>query len=624
MCGILGVIPAQDPTLFNSALQKLNHRGPDGTGVFSDGNHVSLGHKRLAILDLTDEGRQPMTSLCGRFTITYNGEIYNFVELKDDLQKRGYHFKSTSDTEVLLNAYIEWREGCLNKFNGMWSFAVWDRKKKTLFLARDRFGKKPLFYSIKNNFFVFASEMKAVAPFLREISISKQFDKLKNNLFTYETSEYTLIENIKRFPAGSFGIYRSGAIKIKRYWNTLDHIHGVPTTYGKQVDKFRELIFDACRIRMRSDVPIGTALSGGLDSSAIISIMAVLGKSNVKVDRIASEWQHAFIATFPNTPLDESEYAKKVLNHIRISGNFLDINPHKEWGRLDDYLYLFEELFVTSPIPMMKTYEAIKQNGISVSIDGHGADETLGGYMFSIFHALPDARFIGKNAQNVFETYKNMLPEDEAQFEFISKSLLSYPKFLSKEFIKYILGKNSNKPKNNIEFQKLDRFNKHLYVLVHNTILPTLLRNYDRYSMATGVEIRMPFMDHRLVTYCLSLPWNSKIRRGYTKSILRDAVKGILPEDIRMRKLKIGFNTPIFDWMRGPLKSYFKDEIHSVDFKHCNLIRPNTVKKKINYVINHPRASFLDAERAWSAFLPYLWEKAFLKRIQKQQWSNSV
>ena len=337
MCGILGTIPSTDGSKFKKALDTLYHRGPDAYGVENIGNYITLGHRRLSIVDLSPKGHQPMSDISSRYTLTFNGEIYNFIEIRAELKERGYVFRSHSDSEVVLYAYIEWGSECVNKFNGMWAFAIWDRLKNELFLSRDRFGKKPLFYAVIDGKFIFSSEMKAIYPFLKSVKPSTDFSWMKNNIFLYEATDKCLVDGIKRFPFGCNGLYKDKNLKINRYWNTLEHLVEVPDNYEDQVEHFRELFLDACKIRMRSDVPIGTALSGGLDSSATISAMAHLSKG--QIDYGKKDWQHAFVASFPGTPLDESKYAKIVADNIGIEANYVDINPFKYCENLEDYFY---------------------------------------------------------------------------------------------------------------------------------------------------------------------------------------------------------------------------------------------------------------------------------------------
>ena len=377
MCGILGTLPALNEVPFTNILDKLYHRGPDGYGTWSDPEaSITLGHRRLAILDLSDNGKQPMEF--ERYVITYNGEIFNFVEIREELETKGYSFQSDSDTEVILAAFHAYGEKCLDKFNGMWAMAIWDKETRKLFLARDRFGIKPLFYAFIKDRFVFASEMKAIYPFLSELKPSKDFNWCYQHLFEYEQTDKCLVEGIKRFPAGHYGYLDMDNYKIhlQKYWETLDHLVEVPKSYEEQVEQFRELFFDACKIRMRADVPIGTSLSGGLDSSSVISAVANIGGG----ERVSKDWQHAFVATFPGTKLDESSFARQVVEHIDVNAHYLAIDPIAGLTKLEDYLYMQEELYLTSPIPMMDHYAGLREHGVVVSMDGHGADEMFSGY----------------------------------------------------------------------------------------------------------------------------------------------------------------------------------------------------------------------------------------------------
>lgn len=617
MCGILGITPSCEEHVFKRGLDSISHRGPDGYGIWqSDDRSITLGHRRLAILDLTDQGKQPMHYQ--RFAITFNGEIYNFLEVRNELIGKGFHFHTESDTEVILAAFQEWKQDCLHKFNGMWALAIWDKVNKELFISRDRFGKKPLFYSFVGDQFVFGSEMKALFPFLPEVGASEDFKWCSEHMFDYESTDKCLIAGIKRFPAGHYAFFKAGQREIlpKRFWNTIDHLHEVPKTYGEQVEKFRELFIDACKLRMRSDVSIGTALSGGLDSSATISTMAYIARSSNADKRVNTDWQHAFVATFPGTALDERYYAEKVVDHLGIKATFLPIDAAGSIQKLQDYFFLFEELYITSPVPMMETYAAVRKNGVVVTIDGHGADELMVGYGRSVYEAFHDAGINIFEIKNILNTYKGIIGDkpDGGWKNYLQYMANKHSggKNALMHLLKGIFSSSSERPSEG----KLGEFNQMLYVLFHNTVLPTLLRNYDRYSMASGVEIRMPFMDHRLVSYCFSLPWQSKMRNGYTKSILRDALQDLLPAEVAWRKSKIGFNTPIVDWMKGDWKEFLQDELSSDAYRNCNLIDTEKAKKMVFDVINGSNPSFREGELAWAGLIPYFWEKAMIRSVR--------
>lgn len=630
MCGIFGYVGQLSRQLAQMCTDTLAHRGPDGVGLWHT-PEVTFGHRRLSILDLSDNGKQPMSYADGRYHITFNGEIYNFIELRQELEKKGYRFISDSDTEVVIAAFIEWGEECLHRFNGMWAFAIWDAHEQALFLSRDRFGKKPLFYAhLAPQGFAFASEMKAIFPLLKEVRPNIPLVRDTWRIFRYEGTDECIIEGIKRFPAGHSGWLKKGHLEIRRWWCTLDHLRDVPARYEDQVEQFRELFLDACRIRMRSDVPLGTALSGGLDSSATISAMAYVARHG-KTQRMGESWQHAFVASFPGTPLDETAYAKKVTDHLGIEATVIEIEPLQAIADLDRYLYLQEDLYITSPIPFMLTYGAVRAHGTKVTLDGHGADELFGGYPGDYIIALQDAGWNLKQAYEIASVYYNRVPPDSAEIA----NLPAKSRFIADYHARRMAG---NMRRMAVDIRRkagdilrrrqpqqpdidtrparwgtLDRLSRQLYVSTHETVLPTLLRNYDRYSMANGVEIRMPFLDHRIVSLAFSLPWTAKIRGGFSKAIVRDAMAPYMPHDVTYRKTKIGFNSPVVDWMKGPLKTFFLDAIASQSFKDSALIDPEEVARAVYDVIERKDAQFRDGERAWIMLSPYLWERAIFK-----------
>ncbi len=616
MCGIFGFIGNIDAHKAQYCIDLLAHRGPDGSGLVQL-RGATLAHRRLAILDLSERAGQPMSFGHDRYWITYNGEIYNFLELRQQLEGRGYEFKTDSDTEVVLASFVEWREDCLYRFNGMWAFAIWDCREQTLFLSRDRFGKKPLFYlELPGRGFAFASEMKALFPLMDQVVANMALVGQVRLVFQYESTEQCVIKGIKRLRPGHFAWLQNGRLKSSRYWCTLDHLVKVPTSYDEQVDQLRELFLDACRLRMRSDVSIGTALSGGLDSSSTISAVAHLAKEKTE-HRMSTDWQHAYIASFPDSPLDEARYAKMVTDHLQIPATFLKINPIDALDRLDDFFYLFEEIYITLPIPFMLLYSAMREDGTKVTLDGHGADECFAGYDFDYLYALLDAGLKPRAVASVLDTKYASAPKD-FQGPTMPPKPIFWLKWRLNEALEGWLGKETRpRDSSHPAWENLDHLTRRLYVSTHETILPTLLRNYDRYAMANSVEIRMPFMDYRIIQFAFSLPWTSKIRKGLSKAIVRDAMACFMPRQVAFRRDKIGFNSPVVDWMKGPLKGFFLDIISSSSFKECQLIDANKVEQKILHVIRAENPSFKEAEEAWTMLTPYLWERAVLKKARR-------
>lgn len=611
MCGIFGVVGmAVERELAQACTDRLTHRGPDGSGLWQEGL-ATLGHRRLSILDLSERGRQPMAGANGRYWITFNGEIYNFVELRRELEGFGHRFTSESDTEVILVAFEHWGEGCQDRFNGMWALAIWDTEQRRLFFSRDRFGKKPLFYcEPRAGGLAFASEMKALVPLIRDARINVALAANLGRIASYEGTEDCLVEGIRRFPAGHCGWWHDGRLTLRRWWNTLDHLHAVPADFAGQVELFRDLFLDACRLRMRSDVPLGTALSGGLDSSATVCAMAHLA-SQAGGERMGENWQHAVVASFPGTPLDEVHYARQVTDHIGIEPHVVEISPDAGLDRLDEYLYLFEEIWVANPIPFCQTYRAVKDNGVTVTLDGHGADELLGGYNFDFIHALDDAGWNPLQASQVLDAYYDIWPKGSSQFQNLPPRWLMWLKRRLRTAIRPPAPPIAS---GHPAWDRFDHLGRQLYVSSHASILPTLLRCYDRYSMASGVEIRMPFMDHRLVTLSCSLPWTAKLRGGFTKAIVRHAMAPYMPEAITWRKSKIGFNPPMVNWIRGPMRGYLLDTLASTAFRQSELIDAAEVERAVRRVLDAEHPQFHEGERAWTLLAPHLWEKAFMRR----------
>jgi asparagine synthase (glutamine-hydrolysing) len=620
MCGILGILGLNRD--ISSDLKKISHRGPDGFNIWrSQVNEypASLGHNRLAILDLSKNGEQPFFSHDKRYVFVFNGEIFNFIELKRDFVSRGFLFHTDTDTEIFLTGLISEGLNFQNKCNGMWAFCLWDRETQTALFGRDRFGEKPLFYSLlSNEGLVFSSEMKGLYSYLEKLEFCDEIDSIFYNLFNYESTENCVVKNIKRIPPGHSAKFQGGKITIERWWNTLDNLCEVPKNYNEQVDRWRELFLDSVKIRMRSDVKIGTALSGGLDSSATFSSMAHIASKVEDKERISTNWQNAYCAHYPGSTLDEVNWAAIVTDKLNIKLNKVIVDPLNSGWTLMGGLYQVEDPYLTLPHPMLATYRAISHSGIKVTIDGHGADELFSGYGHLdrlLSHANP---FSSVEIKAIIESLKNgvyapnydhvytkcLLTKINFSIKFLIKNSLKTMKdFFNKTEIDYLASTVNLSYHNHDNFKNYDVFNKSLYEIFHTTILPTLLRNYDRYSMANGVEIRMPFMDHRLVSYSFSLPTSSKVGNGFTKRIMRDALKDILPVKIRTRRDKIGWNAPLHEWLKDPLK----EEINEI-------IQKNNVSSRIiTEWLKFQKKSFLnfnDGQKIWSRILPIIWKKS--------------
>jgi len=558
MCGIIGSIGrSRNDVLQKKMLASIVHRGPDGLGSWNSPygeEKVWLGHTRLSILDTSHLGNQPMHSGCGRWVITFNGEIYNFLELRKELQDNGVEFKTQTDTEVFLNGLIIFGPQFQLQCNGMWAFCLWDRLECKAILGRDRFGKKPLFYSKTGKEFIFSSEMKGLYPIMKSVQPSLQIDNYFADTLTYESTEGCVVDGIMRIPAGTWLEWHGNKITLNRWWCTLDHLVDAPVRYEEQVEKFRELFLDAVKIRMRADVRIGTALSGGLDSSSTFCSMAQIDRNFSGADRLSSDWQHGVCAGFPGSEFDETHMAKLVTNFIGVPLKCVDINPAKSSWSIEEALWQTEDPYMTLPLPHIETYRAISDLGIKVTLDGHGADELFCGYVH-LHSAFPNATSEQVAELLAIERSMSGLPYNISHKGVVAAKINERIKTILRPLLNTLRGRTTltYADQNHPAYKNMDYLTRVLYELFHVTSLPTLLRNYDRYSMASGVEIRMPFMDHRLVTFIFSLPWTSKVGGGYTKRLLRDAMKGIVPDEIRLNRTKHGWNSPMHEWLRGPL-----------------------------------------------------------------------
>jgi len=620
MCGIIGTIGFKDNSKFN--LKILEHRGPDSFGKWNSPEKEFpsvLGHTRLAILDTSNLGNQPMLADNDRYVFIFNGEIYNFVELRKQFEDKGQVFQTQSDTEVFMRGLILEGPEFQLRCNGMWSFCLWDRREKTALFGRDRFGKKPFFYSLLDNQkLVFASEMKAIYPFLNSIKPNENINIYLQKLFDYEFSEECTVSGVKRLPPGHYAFFKEGKFTFKRWWNTLDHLEEIPKNYDDQVQRWREIFLESVKIRMRSDVRIGTALSGGLDSSAILSTMNFLKNKNNNQFRGAKDWQNAFCAHLPGSSIDELKWAREVSKEINVPLNEVSIDPlSSEWS-INDALYQVEDPYLTLPIPMLTTYRAISNANVKVTIDGHGADELLGGYgeLSSAFRLSSPKQIaelvaiINSTKNGKYLLNKKNLKINSIKFKLIEffKSTLRKPKnifenILTRDSLEFLRYKLNYSDQLHPKFKELDPLSQNLYESFHITILPTLLRNYDRYSMASGVEIRMPFMDHRLVCYTFSLPWESKVGGTFTKRIMRDALQGILPEKIRTRRDKIGWSAPLHEWFQNSLKK-------EIDNLITNEKLTTKTKKAWQKFQKKKNPSFIDGQKMWRILMPELWKKS--------------
>jgi len=603
MCGVYGIFTRG--VLNDSKLKKvqsidaiLKHRGPDGRGFWHKDN-VALGHRRLSILDETDSGVQPMHYKNGRYTIAYNGEIYNFIELRDELIKKGYVFNSNTDTEVVIAAYDCWGEKCLDKFNGMWAFSLWDSKENILLLSRDRFGVKPLYYLEQGNDFIFASEVKGIHYWLGKKARTNDriLAQISSGSRLHHGTNETHLENVYSLPAGHNIIIRKGKLSIYK-WYALKSVD-VPDNLQGQADEFKKIFTDACNLRLRSDVSIASCLSGGLDSSSIVS--TIHKKLSVKNnERRSSDYHKAFTMSFKGAYTDEGASAKSLANELGFGFNAIEMTEPSIDG-LELALGAMDGPMPNLAFyPIYELYSSIKKNNIKVTLDGMGPDEMLGGY-YPLGDALK-ASFENRNPSWAFDVFKTYRNKGENQFysakreansilyHLLLDTAASLVKNKSLEFGKSSIDYSASTPNG------LDSFQGHLFNSFFQNTLPMLLNQYESCSMANSIESRMPFLDYRLVEYSFSLPNASKVGGGFTKRILREAMKGVVPQRILKDKLKLGFHPPQIEWFNNSnsMREWMMEIVADKTFTESTIFDADKIKYDI---VNYNKDSVKDIRK---------------------------
>jgi len=591
MCGICG-FNWKDKELLDGMMKVLHYRGPDGSGIYED-NHISLGHLRLSIIDLSELGKQPMCNEDGTIWVIFNGEIYNFKELRGILENK-HKFVSNSDTETIIHAYEEYGNAFVKKLRGMFALAIWDTKRKKLILARDRLGKKPLYYHYANNRFIFASEIKAI---LQDESIERKVSP--SALYSYLTyrfspGNFTMFEGIMKLQPGHLLIFEKSEITVEPYWDIeYSQKNDSVENYCKNI---MSLLEESVRLRMISDVPLGAYLSGGLDSSAIVALMSQSG-----------ERVRTFSVGFGNSNLSELKYANIVAkkfgtehHELDVDMNSLDVLPRIVW-------HLDEPLADASCIPLFLMSE-LTNKYVKVILSGEGSDEIFAGYdkykplyyggKFGIIahmaKAIPKI-FGNRRTLNIASSLGNRA---ENYLELVSV-------FNSTEK-KRLLG--SQMQAEGFDISPFFDGNKdHLWQLLYldlKTWLPEdLLLKNDKMTMAHSLEARLPFLDHHLVEYAMSIPSSYKLHYLKEKYIYRKAIKGMIPQKILRRK-KQGFSVPIKDWATGGLRQILlnlSDENECLDKKYC--------KKIAGYSLN----SIYEKRQFWSVLSFLMWHKIFIQ-----------
>lgn len=600
MCGIAGIVMNSKPgdqEWISGHIKKMTdtiiHRGPDGEGHFI-GPNFALGHRRLSIIDLSEAAAQPMT-WNGLYTITYNGEVYNYLEIRKELERAGYWFDTQSDTEVILAAYDRWGVECVGKFNGMWSFAIYDRKREILFCSRDRFGVKPFYYKNVGGIFAFGSEIRELLALSKESPVANEtviLNYLILNLIDYD--EQTFFKDIFKLPGGHNLVYSliNHTLEIRKYYEIAFREEIRKLSFQETLELYGQEFERSVRYRLRSDVKVGTCLSGGLDSSTVAAAASLQNKELAGLPFCAVTGQSI------DKQFDETGYAMRVVNSHHLDWYVTCPERDEFMSILDDGFYAQEYPFI-GPTVFMQYFvmKKARESGITVMLDGQGGDETLLGYRRYIPAILRQdglQKFL-LNFSRVKKNYSISAAEILQNILYFSlpsirtmRQIKAFPNLRKEKQALLntdILIQYANAYSDPFELQKLE----------FTTIqIPSLLRFEDKNAMRHSIETRLPFLDWELVEISLSMHSSMKLHEGWSKYILRRYASSIgLPDEIAWRRTKLGFNAPVGNWLTG-----FEKEMMTII--HCSDLIGSLFKK-------NPEQN--DINRTWRLFNLAKWEK---------------
>lgn len=623
MCGIAGRyiitqnIQQADEQLVRTATERIAHRGPDNLSVVSK-DRACFGHARLSIIDTSEAGNQPMADDTGRFLITYNGELFNFREIRESLKKKGVHFNSQSDTEVVLKAYIHLGVKCLEEFNGFFSFAIYDRQTHDFFAARDRLGIKPFYYSLSSSQFNFGSELSAVMALVGEPKINHQALHLYFQL-TYVPAPHSMIQGINKLEPGHFIEIKSGNVRTEKYFD-VSETENDPRTFGEAAKKVREELERSVRMRLVSDVPVGTFLSGGIDSSIVTSIAA----------RHSSSIE-AFSLGFSDVAyLDESPLAKTVAKSLGVKHHVFMVSNDSLSEHLPDMLEKLDEPFADSSALAVYVLSKQAAGHVKVALSGDGADELFGGYRKHMALLRSQQKNLSnsllKNAKPLFRSLPksrgNKLGDLIRKAEKYSEGL-QMP--LSDRYWNWLTWTHAQKvnklllhptPDEKFESQSKSRISETdlntILLSDQKILLPgDMLTKADRLSMANGLEVRTPFLDHHLVKMVNDLPFDFKLEPSQGKVLLREAFKGDLPDAV-FNSPKKGFEIPIEKWLRQNLLSELFDLSNEQLLREQSVFNYEEVRQTIKDFTERNQNQW--AATLWSFYVfQKWWQQHFLK-----------
>lgn len=589
MCGIAGYYNFNnqiDKDRFEEMVDIIEHRGPDDRGTYYRGG-LALGHRRLSVIDLSADGHQPF-SYKDRYVLVFNGEIYNYKEIRCELIDKGYRFTTHTDTEVLIAAYDCYGKECVQRFNGMWSFAVYDKDKNEIYCSRDRFGIKPFYYYISDKEFVFGSEIKQILCMTDEKPTANK-KRLLDFLICgdQDYTDETMFQNIKQLRGGYEMVFSldSHSLKTEQYYD-LNKKKLLRNSYAEDCEEFGKKFENSVRLRMRADVPIGYCLSGGLDSSSIVSMADELtDQSGEKTE------QHAVSSCFDDKEYDEQEYIDEVIKSTNIHSHKIYPDGSKLFDEVDKIIWHMDEPFgSTSIYAQWNVFREAKRNGLTVMLDGQGADEQLAGYspFYGVHFSYLLKRFKFVTFWRELKAYKKLRASTETYVNagriVLSAIISAYMPSKVYNIIsrKYMAAKGLPFSKEQLKqvYQDRDIYpigDARRYILDSMQCgMQALLHFEDRDSMAFSIESRVPFLDYELVETVFQMPFEHKIRKGITKAVMRDGLKGVLPEKIRNRYSKLGFTTPEDKWINENYEGY-RRELEMA----CSRLSPLLDKEKV-------------------------------------------
>ena len=628
MCGIAGIAAksAINRDAVPAMISRMGHRGPNGKGLWhSDDYRVVFGHTRLAVIDISDAGAQPMLDPSGQIALVYNGEIYNYREIALRLRREGVELRSTCDTEVLLQAYMCWGPAMLAELNGMFAFCIHDSRDQTIFCARDRFAEKPFLFTATDRHFAFASEYKALFS-LSDIPVGIDETRLMQFLADGRTGldggGETAFQGVRQLRGGECLTLdlRSMNLKIERYWSPGPDPRAGKMSFADAAAEFRSLLSDSVKLRLRGDVEIGSCLSGGLDSSAIVCLAREI---------LGDQPYHVFCGRFPGTPADEWEYAEQVINHTGAIPHISEPTAPDLLSQISEFAW-FNELPVssTSQFAQWTVFESAKDAGVTVLLDGQGSDELLGGYEQYFRDYLAALRADGQEdaarqeAEAIHQRYPLALADDA---EILKRRMPDGIRCA----IAGLTGKGSDVRFGLTMPPQGDNFSVDtgLSALTVNPLadgliedsfaatLPTLLRYGDRNSMAHSREVRLPFCDHRIAEFVLSLPPGFLMGDVQTKRLLRESIRGTVPDPIRERWNKQGFRPPQDTWMSDQMYEAVRDVLHSREFANRGWWRVGWWQSALKRL---RKGEAHLASPLWMPYITEMWMHHFVDRVKSE------